>query len=249
MLEINWTPLVYLFIGIFALAGLYKGWWKEAITTIFLIILVFLLQLPPIAQGLINFINFIIFLLWSLLPTVWQATVADFLEAALSVDLGNGPPHIDGSAPQTWIIILIIFIAAAKLVSRSRMPGSGRAADSFIGYVVTWRASLLGGLLGGLNGWLIVNLVRAYLNGRNLPGGEDAIARIPRDVLVQIVELPSTSVTDGFFPWFFIGLSIVSFLVAFRSRVVIIKDKKDGYRQIAYNPPIGHTKYKVTSTE
>ena len=41
------------------------------------------------------------------------------------------------------------------------------------GYAYTVRptGSILGGLLGGLNGFLIINLIREYLDGRNLPGG------------------------------------------------------------------------------
>lgn len=245
MLEINWTPLVFLFIAIFALAGLYKGWWKEAITTIFLTILVFLLQLPPVAEGLVNFINFIIVFFWNLLPVSWQATLGDFLEAALSLDLGGGPPLLDAGASQTWIIILIIFIAAAKLVGRYRMRSSGSLSFPYFGYVVTRRASILGGILGGLNGLLIVNLIQSYLDGRRLPGGENATPRVAQEVLLQAVEVPSVSITDGFFPWFLMGLGLVAVLVAIRSRLQLVRDKKEGYRKIDLKTPIGQGSYKV----
>ena len=45
MVEVNWTLLTYLFIALFALGGYFKGWWKEAIVTVFLTVLVLLLQL------------------------------------------------------------------------------------------------------------------------------------------------------------------------------------------------------------
>ena len=50
-MEINFTVLTYFAIGLFALNGLFRGWWKEAISTFFLILLVFLLQQPGVAAS------------------------------------------------------------------------------------------------------------------------------------------------------------------------------------------------------
>ena len=48
-IEINWSAITYYVIGLFALSGFFRGWWKEAITAFFLGILVFLLRTPDVA--------------------------------------------------------------------------------------------------------------------------------------------------------------------------------------------------------
>ena len=106
MMAINWTVLMLLVIGLFALAGFFKGWWKEAITTIFLAILVFFLQVPGAAQFFIDLINFVIATVWRILPDF----VLDFLDTIFGIGTTGGPPQIDASSPQTWLIMLILFI-------------------------------------------------------------------------------------------------------------------------------------------
>ena len=56
-MEIDWTVLTYAVIGLFALTGFFRGWWKEAVTTIFLVILLFFLQQPAIAESFVAVIN------------------------------------------------------------------------------------------------------------------------------------------------------------------------------------------------
>ncbi len=245
MLEISWSLLTYLLIGLFAFAGLYKGWWKEAITTVFLTILVFLLQLPQVAQALVDFINFLIFLVWSLFSETYQAIFGDVLETGLGVQAETGPPFIDAGDGQTWIIILFIFLIAAILFSRFSLPAHSRLLPSYSGYYVSRRASLLGGLLGGLNGWLIISLIRAYADGRLLPGGGGSPNGASDSIVIQAVNVPVTSITDSFLPWFFISFGVLILLIALRSRVVLKKDK-DGYRKIDRLSPLGYQKTEIT---
>lgn len=242
MLEVNWTIVTFLLIGLFAFAGLYKGWWKEAITTTFLTILVFLLQLPQVAGALIGLINLVLSLIWGLLSETYRLVFGDIF----GLETVSAPPQINPSDGQTWIIILFIVLALAVLVSRMSMPNYGRLGPSYSGYYVTGQASLLGGLLGGINGWLIVSLVRAYLDGGKLPGGSGRTAS--ETVIIQATNVPFTSITDSFLPWFFIGLGILIFIVAIRSRIVILTDK-DGYRKIDFLSPVGYERQTVVVVE
>jgi hypothetical protein len=245
MVGINWTVLTLLVIGLFALAGLFKGWWKEAITTIFLGILVFFLQVPDVAQIFIDLINLIISTIWRILPDF----VLDFLETVLGIGATGAPPQIDAGSAQTWLIVLIVFIGLAILIGRLSLPGSGRRADTYSSYVVTFGGSLFGALLGALNGWLIIGLIRTYLDGRSLPGGGEmaatSMATPPSDqVVIQAVDVPHTTILDSFLPWLFVGIGLVVLLAAIRSRVTV-KEKK-GFRKVVYKSPVGYEKAKTT---
>ncbi len=85
MMGINWTVLALLVIGLFALAGFFKGWWKEAITTIFLGILAFFLQVPDVAQLFIDLTNLVIFTIWKILPSFMLVFVETIVGAGLTV--------------------------------------------------------------------------------------------------------------------------------------------------------------------
>jgi hypothetical protein len=64
-MQINWTIVTYIVVGYFAIAGFSRGWWKEAITTVVLTVLILFLQNPGWAETVINAIN-------SLLATIWS---------------------------------------------------------------------------------------------------------------------------------------------------------------------------------
>jgi hypothetical protein len=248
MVTVNWTAIVLLVIGLFALAGFFKGWWREAIVTIFLAILVLFLQLPGAAQFFVDAINGIISFIWGILPV----SVTEFLETTFGLGTAGLPPHIDASSPQTWIILLIVFIGLAILVGRLGLPGSARNTGSYSGYVVTWGGRLFGALLGAINAWLIVSLVRAYLNGSNLPGGGSntismsSVGSAPTDaVMLQATNVPTASVVDSFLPWLFAGLGLLVLIIALKSRYGI--KETQGFRKVEYKAPPGYQKAKVSS--
>lgn len=223
-MELNWTVLTYFVVILFAVSGFFKGWWKEGMVTVFLAILVFLLQAPDLAQSFIDIINRVIESFWSL----------------ASLDT---PPTIDAGDANTWLIIMILFIMFATLLSRSALRGSI--------YAVRPTGSVLGSLLGALNGFLIINLVREYIDGRNLPGG-----RLPTEiasasgsagtassgVVITAVDVPSFTILDSFIPWLIIGLGLFVLLALLRNRVGLHSNK--GFRRIDHKQPYGYQKLK-----
>lgn len=248
MVTVNWTAIVLLVMALFALAGFFKGWWREAIVTIFLAILVLFLQLPGVAQFFIDSINAVIAFIWRILPD----SIIGFLETTFGLGTAGLPPHIDASSPQTWVIMLIVFIGLAILVGRLGLPGSARNSGSYNGYVVTWGGRLFGALLGATNAWLMVSLTRAYLDGNNLPGGGDSTismstaASTPADaVMLQATNVPDASVVDSFLPWLFAGLGLLVLIIALKSRYGIQETK--GFRKMVYKAPPGYQKAKVSS--
>lgn len=244
MVEINWTALVILLIGLFALAGYYKGWWKEAITTVFLTFLVLLSQVPALAQIFINTLNVIISLMWRTLSAL-SLDLANVLETSLGLDTNGGAPQLNASDGHTWIVILIVFLSLAILIGRYSLPGWTRPTLPYEGYVATRQAALYGALLGGINGWLIISLMRVYLTGSTLPGGSSATAASADNVIVQATDVPLTSIADSFLPWFFAGLAILVFFAAVNNRVAYVKDK-EGFRKIDYKQPLGYTRQDIT---
>jgi hypothetical protein len=248
MVTVNWTAIVLLVMALFALAGFFKGWWREAIVTIFLSILVVFLQVPVVAQFFIDSINAVMAFIWGILPD----SVINFLETTFSLGTAGLPPQIDAGSPQTWIIMLIVFIGLAVLVGRLGLPGSARNSGKYNGYVVTWGGRLFGALLGAINAWLIVSLVRAYVDGSNLPGGGNSTiamsstASTPANaVMLQATNVPSASIVDSFLPWLFAGLGVLVLIIALKSRYGIKETK--GFRKMVYKAPPGYQKAKVSS--
>ena len=241
MAEVNWIVLAYLIIGLFALSGFYRGWWKEAITTIFLTLLVLLLQVPLIALLVINFLNFILATIWPLLPDF----IVDFLQTVVGIQSGLNPPQIEAGSAQTWLIILLLFIGVAILISRFALPASGQVYSSYSGYIVTYGGSIFGAVLGALNGWLIISLAQTYLEGVNLPGDGQVRTAVSSDrALIQAVNVPTATILDSFLPFLFVTIGLIVFFVALRSRIGIYQEK--GFRRIIYKSPLGYRKINIS---
>jgi hypothetical protein len=252
MMGINWTLLALLVIGLFALFGFLKGWWREAMTTIFLAILTFFLLMPDVAQIFIDLINAGLDLIWRISPNF----ILDFLSTVFGLGAGAGsgdvPPQVDANSPQTWLIMLLIFIGLATLIGRMALPGSVRQAGAHSSYVVTCGGRIFGLLLGALNGWLIVSLVRAYLDGSRLPGGQGDVAAAfssqpspANNVTIQAVDVPTASILDSFLPWLFMGIGAAVFIAALMGRYGIHEEK--GFRRMDYKPPLGYQKTSISS--
>jgi hypothetical protein len=224
--EINWTVVTYIIVGLFALSGFFKGWWKEAITTFFIGILIFFLAVPRAAEWFIDTINRIISFIWDIL---------------VQAELVTGQAiQLDGRSGGTWLVILLLFIGLAIFISRASLPNVVRGGGAYHTYIVTPLGGILGGLLGGLNGFLILNLARQYLEGSNLPGGgqpaieiamtgTSSVAIASSGVDFRVIDLPNFTIFNVFLPWVIIAFSILVLFLTWR------------YRKI----PWGYVKYSV----
>lgn len=240
MVELNWTIIIYFVIGLFALSGFFKGWWKEAITTFFLGILVFFLQFPNVAQWVIERFNDGLRFLWEWLPLLFK----DFFGIEIA-------PQLEASHGGTWLVILIVFLALAILIGRAWLPNRIRRAGYYYTYAVTPIGSFFGGLLGGLNGFLIINLVREYLTGSNLPLGEQPTTEIAMSaeesvrlassgVAIALTELPRFTVLNNLLAWIVIGFGLLIALMALRTRTTIKR-----LRVADYKRPWGYQRYVI----
>jgi len=236
VVQLNWTALTWAVIGLFALAGFFKGWWKEAITFGFLAFLLILLKTPSLAAGLIEWVNRFIQFIWGIIPPSLLPTLENLFNLQ-----PNQIPVIDAADPGTWVVIMIFFIAMAIIVSRYALPNHGRGA----GYEVRPLGSILGGLLGGLNGAIIMGLLNAYLIGSDLPGGglsASAAGVAQSGVSIQPTNIPLVSVTDSYMPLVLglLGLGILA--MALINRVGYARNA-EGYRRIYTKEPPGYKRY------
>jgi hypothetical protein len=244
-MEINWTTLTYAVIALFAISGFFKGWWKEAITALFLAGLMLMLRTPDLAQAFVDGINWFIELIWGIIPDSLLPTVEQVFDVSPGVI-----PYLDAGDPGTWLVMLIFFLLLSIIIGRSSLPnyGSGR------GYEVRPPASVLGGLLGGLNGFILMGLIREYLNGSNLPGGGPAslptevvesggsVAGVAStDVVIKAVDIPAFTLLDSYLPWVLVGLGVVVFFMAITSRVAISRNK--GFVSVKGREPYGYRQY------
>jgi hypothetical protein len=246
MVEINWTILTYIVIALFAISGFSRGWWKEALTTVILVIFIILLQIPGVAEAVIDFYNEVVAFIWSLFPNTVQAGIASTTETIFSVQLDDPPFQIDIGDPASWLFIFLILLILAVLLSRIFLPQGARPGAI---YEVTPVGSFLGALAGGFNGFLIINLVREFIYGRLLPGdpfpteiaqaeGGQAFATASSGVGVRAVSVPGFSIFDSFIPWVLIGLGVFLFLLILRNRVWL--HSRNGFRRLDYRIPYGY---------
>ena len=240
MVEINWTIITYFVIGLFALAGFFKGWWKEAITTFFLCILVFFLKFPDIAAWFIDKINDLLQFLWD-----W---LSFFFVDILGIDQ---VPQFDASDGGTWIIILVLFLALSIIIGRGGLPNQIGRIGRFYIYPVTPTGSFLGGLLGGLNGFLIINLMREYLTGSNLPTGNQLPTEIAAaagqtvgvassGVGFTLTDLPTFTALNNPLVWIIIGFGAIIALLTLKNRAIVRR-----LRIAEYRAPWGYRPYRV----
>lgn len=250
-MEINWTLLSYIVIAIFTIVGFYRGWWREAIIFIFLAVLIFFLLNPDIAQWIILQINDVIDFIWGLIPASFRSIVSTNVDAAFAVETGGGAPQIDPTGGATWIVILMLFLITAILIGRGFLAAS--MARTGTRYAPTCLGSIFGGVLGALNGLIVLNLVREYLDGRNLPGGA-----LPAEIsqagsnfgvtasnfAIRISDIPQFTILDSFIPWIFIGAGGLLLLILLRNRLRIVKSA-NGFRKIDRLKPYGYKEIDV----
>ena len=239
-MEINWTVLTYLVIGTFVLVGFSSGWWKEALVTFFLGALVFLLQDPDQAERFIGLINSGLAQVWSLLPDSTAVAVAD----ALGVRATAYGIQANAASPGTWLVILFGGMVAVTQLGRLLLPGI---------YSLSAAGRLLGSGLGGVNGLLVINLVREYLDGRSLPGsmataastgglqivGGSAYGAATSNLSVQAANLPNSTILDSFAPWVIVGGGVALLLAAVLSSVTI-QSNAQKMRKISHRRPFGY---------
>ncbi|GAB4450277.1 MAG: hypothetical protein Kow0031_32710 [Anaerolineae bacterium] len=253
-MQIDWTLISFLTIGFFAINGFFRGWWKEALTTAIIVFFMFLLQQPEMAATTVNLVNQGIATAWNLSARLLGSFIP----------MTGGAPQLNPDDPMTWVVLLFIFLGAAGILGRILLPESGRSGMVYAANIV---GRFLGLGLGAVNAFLVLNLVRAYLDGSSLPGqaaeaaaqsaaqaagvattgitvygGQTATAA--SEVMIQAVGMPQYTLQDNITPWLVIGGGLFVVALAANSRVKVMKSQ-DGARKVTTRPPFGYSPRKI----
>jgi hypothetical protein len=201
LIEIDYQALAYMVIGAFGLVGFFRGWWKEAITTGLLTLLLLMLKVPSIATRIVEIMDTIVNAIWDLIQSLRESS--SFVASTVQV---GPPPEVNPQRYWIYVITLVVLIIASYFIGKTGLTQSGLSAG----------ARLLGSILGFYNGFVAVSLVREFVIGRFLPGAPAAAAAAtpPSTVTIQVVNMPETSIAEPPTVYFLIGAGLLLFIIA-----------------------------------
>jgi hypothetical protein len=137
-------------------------------------------------------------------------------------------------------------LSLSVILSRLLLPNHVRDAKTYNTYVVTPLGSFLGGLLGGLNGFLIINLIKEYLSGGSLPTGTEepatelavaggqSIGIASSGVGLEVTDLPGFLSINNIWGWLAVLLGLLLLAFVIRSRMTGVKSPR-GYKRMDIN--------------
>jgi hypothetical protein len=207
ILTLDWETLTIIVVALFALSGFLRGWWREGVTTIFLILLTIFLTSPELAGSIIEFINGIIETAWGILVGLFEALgIVEPTVAATST-----PPIVINPDDRTgFVIILIIMVLLSYFTSKITLGGR----------TVTVGGRIFGGILGAINGFLVINLVKEYIVGRFFPEtGLTAQTAAPDQLSIAVTGVPPESVFTDTSQLLVIGIGVVILMLLLANRL------------------------------
>lgn len=233
LLTVDFDLLMAIVIGLFALAGFLRGWWREGFTTILLLALVVLLTQPDILTKIVEFINNLLAIIGVITETGGDLSLATLQTAAVTAE----PPIVlDPSNRNLYIMLLVGIILVSYFGSRLSLPGGSKLG---LVYDPSTGARIAGGVLGAFNGFVVVNLIKEFVVGRLIPGtGISATAAAPDVLSVAVADVPSENVFSGVPLWLIIGFSVLVLGLILTNRL-----RPGGLQRI---PPLGYKQITVT---
>jgi hypothetical protein len=176
---VEYSDLVSLFLFIFALVGLMRGWYKEGITSLFAAALALLVWRPEVARMLIGRITEILKLLIEFI----RAGLNPEPQALVEPSAGLGS-LLDPNSYEIYVIITVIMLAVSYVVGEAtfkhRMTALGR---------------ILGALLGAFNGYIILSLIKQFIINQVRA---QAVGPVRAEELsVQVTEVPTSNFFTG----------------------------------------------------
>jgi hypothetical protein len=206
IVDIDFTVLMYVIIGLFALSGFLRGWWREGLTTVVLVFLVIFLTQPDLANQIIEFINSILTLISVTLQTGGSLDPVELSAAAAE------PPllEIDPTDRSVYIIILVFMVLLSYFVGKITLGG----------LEISFGARILGGILGAINGFIIANLFKEFVVGRFFPEtGLTAQSVAPDQVSIAVSNVPPENLFTGAPLLLIIGVGLVMLVLLLTNRV------------------------------
>jgi hypothetical protein len=181
IIQIDFTTLSYVAIGLFALVGFTRGWFREAFTTILLMFMVLLISQPELAAKLAETLNVLL---------------AALITPLLGGEAGEGEGLFDINNPYGFMLFLTGFLILISYTFGKRALSDAKIAPL---------SRLLGGLLGAVNAFIVLSLVQQYLltllgitaARSGGPAGVQSAAARPQTIPMQIEGLAAPFAMSG----------------------------------------------------
>jgi hypothetical protein len=204
LIEIDYQALTFMIVGAFGLVGFFRGWWKEALTTGLLTLLLLMLKVPDIAVRIVGILDRILDTVWDLVQSLSQSSEI----VASAVEVG-APPDVDPQRYWVYVITLIVLVIASYFIGKTGLTQHGLSAG----------ARLLGAVFGFYNGFAIISMVREFVIGRFLPGAPEvaASAAPPSTVSIEVVNMPEGSIVEAPLVFLLIGVGFIVFIFSISS--------------------------------
>jgi hypothetical protein len=197
-LPVEYDQLVTLFLFVFAMVGLMRGWYKEGITSLFAALLALLVWRPEVARVLIGRVTDVL----KVLIVFIRAGLNPEPQAVAQPSAGVGS-LLDPNSYEIYVVITVVLLAVSYMVGEAtfkhRMTALGR---------------ILGAMLGAFNGYVILSLVKQFLINQvqvqaagPIKGGQ---------LSVQVTDVPTSNffTGTGLIFIFIVVIGIVALMVA-----------------------------------
>ncbi|MEM7345140.1 MAG: hypothetical protein AAF485_12920, partial [Chloroflexota bacterium] len=143
--------------------------------------------------------------------------------------------QLDATNAETCLVILLIMIGLSTMIAYRVLPSHSsmiRPYPVILYYTVNTAGHFMGIIVGAMNGFVIINLVREYMDGRSLPGtdpvatsqqltlaGDSAVGPAATNFLIEVNNFPAFTILDSFVPWFAVIIGLFTALVMLRNKI------------------------------
>lgn len=201
-ISMDYAQLRLVVVALFVAVGFFRGFAREVFTSVVLLFLNYLVVNPNLAQKILDYSNSILNLFKVIITNPSARTSAQGLVRAYS----ESPPPLSLNNSFTLFLILLLVLLVISYVIGGRALGDEK---------LTSLSRLLGGLLGFLNGTMIVALFKDYILGNFLKTGTAALsaqAAVPTTMALEVQNVPQQPLFREGFVLLLIGAVIVVIL-------------------------------------
>jgi len=145
-LEIPYDQIMLLVMGLFMFVGATRGWHREFFTTCVLVLLLFFLVNPVLAAPVAEYLGKLLRLILALVQGRGSLDPGKLIERYETIEA-----PFDGGNP--YLFLVVILVGFVLLSYGTRAGGKDISALSRI----------LGGMLGLLNGFMVISLIKDYV--------------------------------------------------------------------------------------
>jgi len=187
---------------IFAAVGILRGFAREIFTSAALLVLNYIILHPSAAQDIMDIANRLL----NLFNAAFQNGVRFSAQNFVTAYSEAAPVVTQDNSYQLFVLLLIAVIVVSYLVG-GRAIGGEAVAPLF---------RILGGLLGYLNGVMVIALVKEYLLGNFLKSPEILAAQataVPNTVAIEIQNVPSQAILPTPMTVILLGIVVVVMLM------------------------------------